>query len=243
MFLAPVGRYPSPDMVVDKYESTTTQLFRQLLKPGMTVIDVGANVGYFSLLAADLVGSGGTVYAFEPEPENHTLLSTNIEINSYTNIQAKQEAVSNTCGSTPFFLSELDNGSHSIYEAGARGVAARLSVNTTTLDAFVEGEGWPNIDLLKIDVEGAELTVLDGMEQLNQRNPGLTLIIEYCPSLLQAAGVPPLDLLDKLTSMNFKICFADEKKGQVLPEETNPESVTARLLRQETYMNLVCSRR
>lgn len=243
MFLAPAGRYPSPDMVVDKYESATTDLFRQILKPGMTVIDVGANVGYFSLLAADLVGSSGTVYAFEPEPENNTLLLTNIEINSYTNIRAKKVAVSNTCGSTDFFLSELDNGSHSIYEAGARGVAATLSVETTTLDAFIEEEEWPVVDLLKIDVEGAELMVLEGMELLNKRSNRIRLILEYCPFLIQAAGANPLELLQKLTSMNFQIRFVDEKNGGLLPADSDLQYVTSRLLRQETYMNILCSRK
>jgi len=243
MYLAPAGRYPSPDMIHDRYESATTQLFKQLLKPGMTVIDVGANVGYFSLLAADLVGTNGKVYAFEPEPENYNLLLTNIQINSYGNIETRAEAVSNTCGSIKLFLSELDNGSHSINEAGARGVAATLSVKTTTLDAFLEGEGWPAVNLLKIDVEGAELMVLEGMKHFGQKSDGIKLVIEYCPFLIKAAGAQPLDLLQKIISMGFQIRFVDEKNGGMLSEDADLESVTSGLLRQETYMNLLCSRK
>ena len=229
-------------MVADRYEQATTQLFRRLITQGMTVVDVGANVGYFSLLAADLVGPSGTVYAFEPEPKNHGLLITNIEINSYTNIRTTQSAVSNTCGHTQLYLSQLDNGSHSIYKEAARGVAEELPVNMTTLDAFLESEGWPTVDLLKIDVEGAELSVLEGMEKLNQKSDGLHLILEYCPSLLHSAGVPPLQVIEKLASMNFQIRFIDEKKGALLPEEADPVALTAQLMKQETYMNLVCTR-
>ena len=243
MFLAPVGRYPSPDMVVDRYEQATTDLFRQLLQPGMVVVDIGAHVGYFSLLAAEMVGSPGTVYAFEPEPNNHALLKKNIELNSYSNIQAIQKAVSNKCGSTQLFLSALDSGSHSIYDAAARGVTGNSLVNTTTLDAFLEGEGWPNVDLVKIDVEGAELTVLEGMEGLNQRSGAFNLIVEYCPFLLQSVGAKPSDLLDKLASMDFRVRFVDDKKGVLSGDTVNPSSITAKLLKQETYMNIVCSRK
>lgn len=242
MFLASPGRYPSPDMLMDKYEEATTRVFRQLLRPGMVVVDVGANVGYFSLLAADQVGPTGTVYALEPEPLNHTLLRKNIDLNAYSNIQAVQKAVSNTSGSTQLFLSALDSGSHSIYQAAARGVMGKLSVASTTLDDFVEALGWPSVDLVKIDVEGAELAVLEGMQSLFQRSSGLTLILEFCPFLLQSAGVNPSDLLDKLTSLDFKTQFIDEKKGVLPPDAVDPSTITAKLLKQETYMNLVCSR-
>jgi len=230
-------------MVVDRYEQATTDLFRQLLQPGMLVVDIGAHVGYFSLLAAELVGSGGTVYAFEPEPNNHALLKKNIELNSYSNIHAIRKAVSNKCGSTQLFLSALDSGSHSIYAAAARGVTGNSLVSTTTLDAFLKGQGWPSVDLVKIDVEGAELTVLEGMESLSQQSGDFNLIVEYCPFLLQSVGAKPSDLLDKLASMDFQVQFVDDKQGLLLPEEANPESITARLLKQETYINLVCTRK
>ena len=243
MFLAPKGRYPSPDMVVDRYEQATTKLFRRLIQPGMVVVDVGANIGYFTLIAAELVGPSGTVYAFEPEPENYGLLNKNIHLNAYSNIKPIETAVSNECGSTQLFLSAMDHGSHSIYDAAARGVTATHTVVTTTLDAFLEGEGWPNVDLVKIDVEGAETRVLDGMEQLCEQSSGFNLIIEYCPALIHATGAKPSDLLDKLASMNLKVQFVDEKNGVMAPEAADPDLITAKLLKQETYMNLLCSRK
>jgi FkbM family methyltransferase len=240
MFLAAAGRYPSLDMLMDKYEEATTQLFRQLLQPGMVVVDVGANVGYFSLLSADQVGPTGMVYAFEPEPVNHSLLQKNIDLNAYSNILAMQMAVSNTSGCIEFFLSELDSGSHSIYQEGARGVADKLSVTSTTLDSFLEELGWPNIDLVKIDVEGAELAVLEGMESSIQRSSCLTLILEYCPFLLQSAGLNPSDLLDKLTSLGFQTHIIDDKNGVLPLDEVDSSAITASLLKQKTYMNLAC---
>ena len=209
----------------------------------MVVVDIGANVGYFTLLSAEQVGPGGTVYAFEPEPDNYALLKKNIELNSYSNIRAIESAVSDECGSIQLFLSSMDNGSHSIYDAAARGVAGIKTVNTTTLDAFLEGKGWPKVDLVKIDVEGAENKVLDGMKLFCEKSPEFNLIIEFCPVLIRATGANPFDLLDKLASMNLTVQFVDEKYGLMEPEATDPASITEKLLKQETYMNLLCSRK
>ena len=242
MFLATRGRYPSPDMVVDRYEQATTDLFRQLLQPGMAVVDIGAHVGYFSLLAANLVGSGGRVYAFEPEPSNHLLLLRNIELNGYTNILALRKAVSSTSGPTDLFLSALDSGSHSIHAAGARGVTGTARVEATTLDAFLAAEGWPQVDLVKIDVEGAEGAVLEGMGHLLDRCRDLKLVVEFCPLLLQLMGVSPSALLDKLASLGFTVHVIDDRRGVLPPEAINMSSLTNDLLKQERYVNLFCSR-
>ena len=243
MYLAPKGSYPSPDMIVDRYEKGTTELFRQLLKPGMIVVDVGANVGYFSLLSAELVGSSGKVYAFEPEPGNNGVLQKNIEINSLSNIQVEEMAVSDNSGVADLYLSELDSGSHSLFGDAARGIRKAVQVTTTTLDAFLESEGWPNVDLVKIDVEGAELGVLNGMERLMERSPDLKLIIEYCPFLIEATKAEPVGLLERLYSMSFQIQFIDDKKGVLPLDEADSGRITDRLLKQKTYINIFCSHR
>jgi len=243
MFLAPKGRYPSPDMVVDRYEPATTKLFEQSLRPGMVFVDIGANVGYFSLIAANLVGSAGKVYAFEPAPENHAVLRRNIELNGYSNIQPVEKAVSHKSETTLLYLSALDSGSHSLSQEAARGIEGDfVQVSTTTLDSFFEGEAWPNVDLVKIDVEGGELGVLEGMDRFFERITSLKMIIEYCPFLIQSTGADPLALLNKLASMNFQVQFMDDKKGILPLESVDPHALTARLLKQQTYINIVCSR-
>lgn len=241
MLLAPQGRYPSPDMVADRYEPATTRLFREVLAPGMVVVDIGANVGYFSLLAADLVGPSGKVYAVEPEPQNNAILRKNVDLNSYSNVRVIEKAISNYTGSVQLFLSALDNGSHSISDAAARGVASEVQVAATTLDDLLEQEGWPQVDLVKIDVEGAEMLVLEGMTLLPQYSPQVKLVIEYCPFLLHASGINPIHLLDKITGMDFHIEFIDENKGVLSSKDVDHAEITGRLLKQETYMNILCS--
>jgi len=242
MFLAPQGSYAAPDMVVDRYERATTELFKQLLRPGMVFVDVGANIGYFSLLAAKLVGAGGKVYAFEPEPGNHALLCKNINLNSYSNVHAVQKAVSNKSESTLLFLSALDSGSHSLYSEAARGIQKSVEITTTSVDEFLESENWPGIDLMKIDVEGAELEVLEGMGDLVERSPELKLVVEYCPFLIRLTGAKPAELLTKLASMQFQIEIIDDKKGVIPLGTSDLVAITDRLLKQETYINILCSR-
>ena len=242
MFLAPPGKYPAPDMMADRYEEATVRLFEELLQPGMAVMDIGAHVGYFSLISARLVGPQGKVIAFEPEPENHNLLIKNIESNGYSNISPIPKAVSSTSGTTQFFLSALDNGSHSIFLPGARGVIDSISVETTTVDDFLDAQGWPQVDLFKVDVEGAESEVLEGMTESVVKNPAANLVVEFCPYLIRRIGGSPPDLLEKIRSLGFQINLIDDSKGVLAAETFDVPNLISRLMRQEGYVNLFCSR-
>lgn len=242
MFLAPRDAYPSPDMVGDHYEESTAGLFEQLLSPGMVVVDVGAHVGFFTLLAARSVGPQGKVYSFEPEPRNYALLEKNLGLNGYSWVVATQKAISNSPGSADLYLSSLDTGSHSIFSRAARGVAGTLTVSATTVDCFLQEVGWPHVDLVKIDVEGAEITVLEGMARFFESQRAVKLIVEYCPTLLSSAGSEPSELLDRLVSLGFEVNVIDDNKGPVPLAAADPASLTANLLRHETYRNLYCSR-
>ena len=89
------------DGVNEKYE---TELFKKMVQDGMVVVDIGANIGYYTLIAAKLVGNKGIVYAFEPEPSNYELLCQNIAINGYTNVVPIEKAVSKTSGKTKLYV-------------------------------------------------------------------------------------------------------------------------------------------
>lgn len=239
MYLAAAGRYPPVNMAIDDYEKETTRLFKQLLEPGMVVIDIGAHVGYYSLLAARQVGPTGKVYAFEPEPTNHELLQKNIALNGYHNIVPFKQAVSNLPGTTNLYLTALDNGRHSTYHQKHQEIGS-VEVETTTVDALLESEGWPNIDLVKVDVEGAEMHVLEGMAQLLQKPDELKLVIEFNPSLLQGAGVDPVQFLGKLASWRLKVHLIDEVDRLSNLDHEDFRSLADQLLSQESSLNLLC---
>ena len=239
MFLAAAGSYPPIDMALGRYEVETTRLFERILKPEMVVIDVGGHVGYFSLLAARLVGPQGKVFTFEPEPTNYRLLLENIGLNGYQNIVAVNSAVSSALGTMDLYLAGLDNGRHSAYRHGLP-ESGRIVVDTTTLDDFLQGEGWPRVDLVKIDVEGGERDVLDGMRQTFERSGGLKLILEFNPSLLRNAGVNPAQFLSRLAGEGFRVQCIDDRHGLISVDATGVDSLVQKLLETEGSVNLFC---
>ena len=190
------------EALYDDFEPETTRLFEKLVQPGMTVVDVGAHIGYYTLLSARLVGNSGSVCAFEPCPATHHLLLENIDRNGFNNVRCMPLAVSDRDGEVHLFVSAVNTGAHSIY-GGAAGTSNSVTVQCTTLDSFFSEEGWPPVDLVKVDVEGAEKAVFDGMRELSQRNPGLRVIWEFNPRCQRVAGIKGEDLFASLQELGF----------------------------------------
>ena len=198
------------------YEKGTTRIFTALVKEGMNIVDIGANVGYYTLLAARRVGPHGKVYAFEPEPRNFRLLMENLRLNGYENVVAIQRAVSNESGTAPLFLSPRCSGAHSLVSTRDPGNET-LAVETVTLDEFFKMEGYPAIQVIKMDIEGWEMEALDGMNKLITRSRPLTLIVEFYPWGLLGRGMRPLALTSKLMELGFALSVIDEETGQATP--------------------------
>jgi FkbM family methyltransferase len=198
------------------YEKGTTRVLTKLAKEGMNIVDIGANVGYYTLLAAKRVGSHGKVYAFEPEPRNFELLMENIRLNSYENVIATQRAVSNESGTASLFLSPRCSGAHSLVSTRDPGNET-IAVGTVTLDEFFEREGWPAIQVIKMDIEGWEMEALDGMHKLIIRNSPLTIVVEFYPWGMLGRGMKPLALADTLTRLGFSLSVIDEETGRATP--------------------------
>jgi FkbM family methyltransferase len=143
------------------------------LKPGATFWDIGAHIGFYSLLASRLVGSTGTVVAFEPEPNNAARLRRSIALNESVNIVVKQIAIAGQIGSTDLFPQNGESAESTIVAEYGQGVPVK--VECTTLDSLI-GERAP--DLVKIDVEHAELELLHtGRRFVEAHRPDL--IVEF----------------------------------------------------------------
>jgi FkbM family methyltransferase len=140
------------------YEPEQTRLFQKHVTQGATVLDVGAHVGYYTLLASVLVGPNGRVCAFEPNPENHGFLCKHVLLNELTNVTMENAAVSNSNGTASFAFG-TGSGTGRLAEHGV------LDVRTVRLDDFCR-ERKVEPDFLKIDVEGAELDVLRGADEV-----------------------------------------------------------------------------
>jgi len=230
------------DMVLSKtlfftgiWEKEVTDLLRAITKEGMVFADVGAHIGYFTLLGARLVGETGRVFAFEPDAKNFTLLSRNVATNRCGNVFLVNKAITDRVGHASLFLEERNSGDHKLWPSlGQKGV----DIETTSLDAFFE---FRTPDIIKVDIQGAEMAALRGTDRLIRANPSLKLIIEFWPVGLRGYGDSPEALLEKLLEYGFRI-YHITTRGL---EATNP----ARLLKlcearegELKFTNIYCER-
>jgi FkbM family methyltransferase len=202
--------------VWEKYE---TELFTSLVKPKDIVLDVGANFGYFSMIAAKLVGDEGKVYSFEPAPDNYELLVKNIKLNNYTNIVPTQKAVSDEKGKLKLFLDRINWGGSSFSEDNILPQDRDfVEVETVTLDDFFESQAKEiKVNFIKLDVEGAEGQVLEGASKILQ-NSDLKILMEFWPYGLKNLGTDPFEMLKNLHGQGFKIQLIDEENETVKEE-------------------------
>jgi FkbM family methyltransferase len=183
-------------------EPLETELIASLVRPGDTVLDLGANIGYYTLLAARVVGPSGCVYAFEPDPVNFALLRQNVAANGYRNVVLCPLAVSDRCGDAQLFLSTTNAGDHQLFASaeGRQSVAAKV----VTLDSYFEK--YPGrIDLIKMDIQGCECAALAGMRGLLARQSRLALLTEFWPRGLRLAGTSAQAYLDLLQDFGFRL--------------------------------------
>jgi FkbM family methyltransferase len=199
------------------YELDTTLLVQSLLRPTNVAVDVGASIGYYSLLFAKLVGEKGKVYAFEPQPLNCDALDHSIQTNGYSNIiKVVQKAVSNKTGFSSLYLSDEGDQLASLYQTPKYDKESRRVVETITLDEFFESERWPTVDLIKMDIQGAEKAALEGAKRLITRNSQLKLILEFHPLWQAAAGITPNEFFDKLVELGFRKFWAIKSSLQLI---------------------------
>jgi len=214
-----------------------TAALAALLKPGMAFVDVGANIGYFSLLAARAVGPRGRVYAFEPEDENYELLVKNIKANGYENVTPVKQAVSDSAGETTFYLRDDNLCAHSMVP---RTGGKTVIVPTVTLDEYFKDK---KVDVIKVDVEGAESSVLRGMHALLQTQKNITLVVEFYPKALRRSGADPEQFLTGLADLGFTLSAIVEEPG-ALPKEIPPSDfpALAKGIGIHKLVNLICRR-
>ncbi len=170
------------DFALGRYESEITAAFFRHCRPGMTVFDIGAHAGYHTILLAKLCGASGHVHAFEPVPENVECLWETLRLNQLKNVRVHQLAISDREGEAEFRSSGVFDG-FACLTRGGHGRCERLTthsqiltVRTADLDTFCIKFGIVQVDLIKMDIEGAEMLALHGMSQiLRRQHPVLVL--------------------------------------------------------------------
>lgn len=174
--------------------------FRAAVRPGATVCDVGANVGAYTLMFAAWVGEGGRVFAFEPAPEALAGLRRHVALNGFgSRVEIVEAAIASSTGRAPFAVHP--SGGASSLSVQALAEAPVLSVQTDTLDHFCAARG-VKPDVIKIDVEGAELDVLIGGRQTLAR-PGIEVFVELHPAVWAVSGVTRAAIERELHDQGF----------------------------------------
>ena len=197
----------APHILIDGYwERWITDFFLKLLNPGMTVVEVGANIGYYSLLAASKIGNSGHLYAFEANPYIFPLLKNGLEINGFTeNSTVINKAVSNKNGTAEFIIFNDTMGDSKLKQTNEN-IEKDYKVEeviSTTLDH--ELNMLNQIDLLKIDAEGAEPLIVQGADRILKTNNKIKVIMEFAPNLFFANKNEAKQHIDMIKELGFNI--------------------------------------
>ncbi len=228
-------------MVKGGWEAETTRLFKELAKEGDVIIDIGANIGYYTLLASKIVGDSGKVYAFEPDPTNYRVLSSNIELNGCKNIVTEQKAISDANGSVTLYLDNKDVGAHTIYKNGK--VKRQVVVDSVTLDEYFKGKEYP-INIIKMDIEGAEMAAIRGMGKIIAFNDDLKIFTEFHLPWIRRAGVSPEYLISQLLDYyHFSITVIHDYTRHVRVEKAESVADLMKICRNFEVVNLLLEKK
>ncbi len=205
---------------------------RRLIRPGSCVLDIGANIGFYTLLLADLVGRDGHIYAFEPDAMNFARLSAAAVGRS--NVTLERCAVSDRSGPLPIYSSPRLNVDHRTYKVDTHAIVTE--VTGVSIDEYVAGRF--QVDAIKMDIQGYEPYAFRGMARTIEVNPAMLIFCELWPHGLRQCGTEAGRLYDDLRSQGF---------GMWLPERRGLRPVTPRMVEElpdseAAYSNVLLSR-
>lgn len=246
-------------MLSGGYERETVEVIKRLIKPGMTALDVGAHIGYYTRIFANFVGTSGRVIAFEPHPETFRLLIRNTA--RFRNVNALNVAAADKEAILTLHDSQLETGMSGLhdldeYREWTRHLSteftprARLgypvrsfAVRGQPVDQCLQDLGITSVDFIKMDIEGAEMKALKGMRRLLNASSNLVMVIEFNPRLLQAFGISPQEAIEALRSYGFHSIEAIDNVPRPVNERTEEFlELTERLITSFSSLNLLCKK-
>jgi FkbM family methyltransferase len=223
------------EFLMNWFEWQSLAWARLLIRPGMTVFDLGAHVGYYCRFLSRLVGPQGRVYAFEASPENQAVLRRNLSSPRFANVEVVPMAVSDHEGVMRLFVSP-GHSNHSLIEGftAANGI---LEIPTISIDAFAEKRGIAAIDFIKMDIEGAETMALNGMREMVRKSPRPVLLAECNPLALRTAGTNASDYMRLIEDLGLRSrAILDDGRLGPLPDIAAIEASIS------LYVNLLCAK-
>jgi len=210
----PDDKYVGQRVAMEKYEPYLTDLMLSKIKSGDVVLDIGANIGYDTVLFADKVGKKGKVIAVEPDPINFEILQKNIKENKLFNVVAVKAALGNENKKMKIFESEENYGDHRMWEETLRPAGTSLDreakpVFCRRLDDLLKELEYQKIDFIKMDVQGFETLVIEGGKEIIKKNTP-TIFFEYWPWGIKNTGSDYKEMMKFLRNIYKKIFWVDE---------------------------------
>jgi FkbM family methyltransferase len=217
-------------------EPDVSRFLKDRLEPGMTVVDIGGNVGLICRICAKQVGPGGRVWSFEPDPHTRSYLEHNVR--RCPNVTVSPIALSDENATAKLHIHPASGTANSLlsFEASSHAV----DVECMTLDSFLDANPGISPDCVKIDVEGAEPKVLRGMRKTIHQFRNLFIVIEFCPQNLANGGYTARDFFDLLVELGLSAEIIGDN-GRTSPVD-DLEDLLAKL-GDEIYCNLLCHAR
>lgn len=233
----------SPHLIINgHWEGWITKAFLRLVKEGMVVVDVGANVGYYSILAGGKIKAGGKLISFEANPEIYDILFSNIEINGLLGFsEVVNKAVVDRSRELTFNVYHKHKGSSSLWEDNSVSLRYNDCVEPIKVLGVSLDEYFPvgtKIDLLKIDAEGSEPLIFKGAERVLVENERIIVIIEFAPDNLKSSG-GAFQFLEKIKELGFSIfsiCKDGSLRASSDEEILNSPHSELVLVRDERYL-------
>ncbi len=212
------------------FEQHERDFVRRYLRPGDLFVDVGANIGLFTVLAADTVGPTGQVYAFEPSPETFVKLQKNIQLNAFTNVIPIEAGLSHSDGTAELNVSSegwdgYDTFGVPMLTGSANfSLKGKVAVPTMQWDKFATSRNLVGkVRMIKIDVEGWESHVLNGGTKTLSRSDAPTLQVEFTDDAARSTGTSCAKLYRQLEAMGYTMCRYDMDDKQLSPEPLQEE--------------------
>ncbi len=196
------------------FEPFETQILKKEIKEGNFVVDIGASVGYYTLLFAKWTGRKGKVFSFEPNHEKFSVLRKNVRVNNYKNVLLVQKYVSNKS-------------------------TKNSKINSVSLDDFF-GQYDNPINLIKMDIEGGEGLAMEGMKILLEKNKDIKILTEFHTQELRRCGIEPNDFLNNLKQLGFSIYNINEQRK--ISEKTSNEELLKNYPAEDIFTNIFCKR-
>jgi len=221
-------------LALGAYETSGIAFMRRVCAPGQVVLDIGANVGIYTALAGIAVGPTGRVVALEPDPESALLLEQTVRANNLHNVRIMRAAASDRNGRAKLFVSYTNRGDNHLYASDPGREC--VEVDCIRLDDFLAAEKLSSVDVIKMDVQGFEGHVIEGLEKTLRSSPRLKMLMEFWPQGLASAGTDPLDLLERFERLG--LALFELKNAGTLDAVTDKRRLIDRL-KGRKYSNLV----